>query len=157
MPATTSIGTGIRTLRDRDACSFFTLQAWLVTLRLLLACALLVHSPISTFATVGQDGGPWPAYLPADSIPAGSPVRENQRLVASGLALFLGPFGAHRLYLGTTPKVAVVYGVTFGGFGVLPLIDLGHLLFSKDLGAYMNNDRVFMWNRADGAPAPTPP
>ena len=71
--------------------------------------------------------------------------KENNRLVASGLAVLLGPFGAHRLYLGTTAKVAIIYGVTFGGFGVLALIDLGHLLFSKDLDAYRRSDRVFMW------------
>ena len=67
--------------------------------------------------------------------------------MGSGLALLLGPFGAHRIYLGTTPKVAVIYGLTFGGFGVLSLIDLGHLLFSKDLDQYRNNDRVIMWGR----------
>ena len=73
--------------------------------------------------------------------------RENSRLISSGLAVLLGPFGAHRLYLGTTPKVAIIYGVTFGGFGILALLDLGHLLFSKDLEPYRNNDRVFMWSR----------
>lgn len=72
---------------------------------------------------------------------------EDPRLVGSALALLLGPFGAHRIYLGTTPKVALIYGLTFGGFGVLPLIDLGHLLFSKDLEAYRNNDHVIMWGR----------
>jgi len=72
---------------------------------------------------------------------------EDQRLVGSTLALLLGPFGAHRIYLGTTPKVAIIYGLTFGGFGVLPLIDLGHLLFTKDLQPYRNNDRLIMWGR----------
>lgn len=80
---------------------------------------------------------------------------ENGRTVASVLALVLGPFGAHRLYLGTTPKVAVIYGITFAGFGTLVLLDLGHLLFSKDLEPFRNNDRVFMWNpRSEGL---TPP
>lgn len=80
---------------------------------------------------------------------------EDPRLVGSALAVLLGPFGAHRLYLGTTPKVAVIYGITFGGFGILALLDLGHLLFTKDLTPYRNNDRVFMW----GGPkeAVTPP
>jgi len=78
---------------------------------------------------------------------------ENTRLMSSSLAVLLGPFGAHRLYLGTTPRVAVVYGVTFGGFGLLALLDLGHLLFTKDLEPYRNNDRVFMWGKAE----PTPP
>ncbi|MBK9177733.1 MAG: TM2 domain-containing protein [Flavobacteriales bacterium] len=79
----------------------------------------------------------------------------KDRWVASGLALVLGPFAAHRLYLGTNAKVAIIYGLTFGGFGVLVLIDLGHLLFSKDIDAYRNNDRVLMWTREK--PAPTPP
>lgn len=79
---------------------------------------------------------------------------ENSRLISTGLAILLGPFGAHRLYLGTTPKVAIIYGVTFGGFGILALLDLGHLLFSKDLQPYRNNDRVFMWSRPKEA---TPP
>ena len=34
------------------------------------------------------------------------------------------------------PKVPIIYGVTFGGFGVLVLIDLGHILFTKDLSPY---------------------
>src|SRR5436190_9697083 len=71
---------------------------------------------------------------------------ENTRLISSAVAVALGPFGAHRLYLGTTPKVAIVYGVTFGGFGILALVDLGHLLFTKDLDRFRNSDRVFMWN-----------
>ncbi len=86
---------------------------------------------------------------PADSIHS-----ENQRWVSSGLAVVLGPFAAHRLYLGTTPKVAIIYGATFGGFGILVLLDLAHLLFTKDLDAYRNSDRVFMWTTE---PGPTPP
>ena len=72
------------------------------------------------------------------------------------LAIVLGPFGAHRLYLGTSPKVAVIYGLTFGGFGILPLIDLGHLLFAKDLERFRNNDQLLMW-RAPREAAVTPP
>ncbi len=94
-----------------------------------------------------QAGGP---FVPRGVVPAADTThvaRENQRLVGSGLALLLGPFGAHRIYLGTTPKVAVIYGLTFGGFGVLSLIDLGHLLFSRDLDQFRYNDRVIMWGR----------
>lgn len=81
-------------------------------------------------------------------------VPENARLVSSTLAVLLGPFAAHRIYLGTTPKVAIIYGVTFGGFGVLALIDLGHLLFTKDLAPYRNSDRVFMWSVPKGGATP---
>ncbi len=80
--------------------------------------------------------------------------KENTRLVSSSLALLLGPFAAHRIYLGTTPKVAIIYGVTFGGFGLLAITDLGHLLFTKDLEPYRNNDRVFMWTEPRHAPTP---
>lgn len=114
------------------------------------------------FASEVSAGGPFrtEAWHLADSVTVvGSDgpevVTGKDRWIASGLALALGPFAAHRLYLGTNAKVAIVYGLTFGGFGVLVLIDLGHLLFSKDIDAYRNNDRVFMWTREK--PAPTPP
>ena len=73
------------------------------------------------------------------------PKKENARVISSALAVLLGPFGAHRLYLGTTTKVAIIYGITFGGFGILATIDLLHLLFTKDIDAYRNSDKVFMW------------
>jgi TM2 domain-containing membrane protein YozV len=81
---------------------------------------------------------------------------ENTRLVAGVLAAVLGPFGAHRLYLGTTPKVAIIYGLTFGGFGVLALIDLGHIVFAKDTDHYRNNGQVIMWSERHAAEV-TPP
>jgi hypothetical protein len=107
-------------------------------------------------ATRTQAGGPFtgteqPHWLQADTT---AEHKENTRLVGSTLAVLLGPFAAHRIYLGTTPKVAIFYGVTFGGFGVLPLIDLGHLLFTKDLTPYRNNDRVFMWTAPKAASTP---
>lgn len=72
--------------------------------------------------------------------------RENTRLVAALLTLTLGPFGAHRLYLGTDAIVPVFYTVTLGGgLGVLPVIDLFHILLTKDLSKYYNNSKVFMW------------
>ena len=98
-----------------------------------------------------------PAFANAGADSTAREHRENPRVVSSVLAVFLGPFGAHRLYLGTTPKVAVVYGLTFGGFGLLPLLDLGHLLFSKDLDRYRNNDKVFMWNAPRSTEGTTPP
>ncbi|MFM1932921.1 MAG: hypothetical protein RL226_2224 [Bacteroidota bacterium] len=71
---------------------------------------------------------------------------ENPRLVAIGLTVALGPFGAHRLYLGTGELVPVFYSATLGGgLGILPVVDLGHLIFAKDLSPFVNNKHVFMW------------
>lgn len=66
-------------------------------------------------------------------------------------ALFALPFpcgfmGTHRVMLGTSPWVPVVYVATFGGcFGLLPLIDFCFIAFSKDITPYENNPHVFMW------------
>ncbi len=112
----------------------------------MLVCGCLLSNDVSgtTMERVPVvEALPWPAdtLVAADSLHP----RENQRVVAAALALFLGPFCAHRLYFGTTAKVPIVYGITFGGFGILALIDLGHILFTRDLSRYRNSDRVFMW------------
>lgn len=87
------------------------------------------------------------AELPSGAMPKEGGKKEPQRLVAATLALTLGTFGAHRLYFGTDAKVPVLYGLTFGGFGVLALIDFGQILFTKDLGAYRKNNKVLMWSK----------
>lgn len=74
-------------------------------------------------------------------------VQENPRLVAILLTVALGPFGAHRIYLGTDVKVPVFYTLTLGGgLGILPVIDLLHLVFTKDISVYYDNPRIFMWS-----------
>jgi TM2 domain-containing membrane protein YozV len=70
---------------------------------------------------------------------------ENKRWVAAALTITLGPFGVHRLYLGTHYRVPVIYSLTFGCFFILPIIDLGVILFTKDLEKYQNNPRLIMW------------
>jgi TM2 domain-containing membrane protein YozV len=73
---------------------------------------------------------------------------QKKRIVC---ALFALPFpcgfvGAHRVMLGTSPWVPIVYVATFGGcFGLLPLIDFCFITFSKDLTPFENNPHVFMW------------
>ena len=80
-----------------------------------------------------------------DSLGVGATGRHVSRGLAAALAVTLGPFGAHRIYLGTPPKIPLLYSLTFGGFGVLVLIDLGHILFTKDLSRYMDSGKVLMW------------
>ena len=89
-------------------------------------------------------------------LPADTAARHVSRALAAGLALTLGPFGGHRIYLGAPPKIPLIYSLTFGGFGVLVLIDLGHILFTKDLTVYQDNRKVLMWAGPE-EDEPTPP
>ncbi len=68
-----------------------------------------------------------------------------RRGVAVALAIFLGPFGVHRLYLGTSETVPLLYTITLGGLMLLPLIDIFCILFTKDLDKYLGNEQVIMW------------
>jgi TM2 domain-containing membrane protein YozV len=68
---------------------------------------------------------------------------------AALLAVFLGHFGVHRIYLGTSPNVPVVYSLTLGGgLGILPFIDLIAILKSKNLDEFKDSKKVFMWQKS---------
>ena len=71
--------------------------------------------------------------------------RESKRFMAAFLCLTLGPFGMHRLYLGSTPQVAAAYSVTLGAVGIVPVVDLLLITFSKDISKFKNNGKVIMW------------
>ena len=76
-----------------------------------------------------------------------TPKKEHPRITAALLCITLGPFGAHRLYLGTKPIVPAAYTITLGGgLGLIPVIDLFLITFSKDISRYKNNPHFFMWN-----------
>lgn len=69
-----------------------------------------------------------------------------KKLVAIGITVLTGAIGGHRLYLGTSPVVPIVYALTLGGgFGILPLIDLIAITATKDLSKYENNSKIIMW------------
>ncbi|MFN4233628.1 MAG: NINE protein [Bacteroidia bacterium] len=75
---------------------------------------------------------------------------ENPRLYAFCIAVLLGPFGAHRIYLGTNHMVPVAYTLTLGGgLGIIPVIDAILILATKNLEPYQNNPRFFMWTSKD--------
>ncbi len=71
--------------------------------------------------------------------------KRNHKLNAVILAVLLGPFGVHRLYLGTTPKVPIFYSVTLGGLGILPLTDIIAILLTPDMSVFLNNNQIIMW------------
>ncbi len=70
----------------------------------------------------------------------------KRKVIAVTLAVTLGVFGVHRLYLGTSTKVPIIYTLTLGGgFGVLVVSDIIAILATKSLDAFSPNEKVFMW------------
>ncbi len=68
---------------------------------------------------------------------------------AWAICTFLGGFGIHRHYMGTSNLMWLWYTITCGGiFGVVTLVDWVVLLIGaiqEDISAYCNNDQFFMW------------
>ena len=90
------------------------------------------------------------AQMDTAQMVSSDPVKQRYfgkgRVTAVVLTLLSGPIGGHRIYLGTHPKVPFIYAVTLGGgLGILPVIDLGMILFKKDLDKLLNNPNVFLW------------
>lgn len=56
-----------------------------------------------------------------------------------------GLLGGHRIYLGTHHRTPIIYSITLGGLGILPLVDLIHIIFTKDLSVYEHKSQVIMW------------
>jgi TM2 domain-containing membrane protein YozV len=71
---------------------------------------------------------------------------KKKKFIAITLAVTLGVFGVHRLYLGTSTKVPIIYTLTLGGgFGVLVVSDIIAIIMTKDLNKYSPNANAFMW------------
>lgn len=61
-------------------------------------------------------------------------------------AVLTGPLGGHRILMKSKPRVVFFYALTLGGgFGLLPLIDILHIAFSKDLNE-LNGRGLFIFN-----------
>lgn len=73
------------------------------------------------------------------------PTRKHVRAKAIIFTILTGPLGGHRVYLGTRPGAPIIYAITLGGFGILPVIDLFHLIFTKDLSKFEKNQKIIMW------------
>lgn len=81
-----------------------------------------------TQATLSSNPNPWAAFA---------------------ICWFVGYFGVHRHYLGTSGAMWALYTFTCGGiFGIVPLIDWVVLLvgaIQDDISKYVNNTSFFMW------------
>lgn len=71
---------------------------------------------------------------------------KKSKLIASALDISMGLLGVHRLYLGTSTKVPILYALTLGGGGFLVLTDLAIIITAKDFEKHSNNPHVLMWN-----------
>lgn len=56
-----------------------------------------------------------------------------------------GLLGGHRIYFGTHQRTPIIYSVTLGGLGILPLVDLINIIFTKDLSKFENKTQIIMW------------
>ena len=73
----------------------------------------------------------------------------NNDIVSLLLTFFLGWTGIHRMYMGSTPWMWILYLLTGGGFGVVVLLDfvfeLIGLVDGSGLGKYYDNPSILMW------------
>ena len=86
--------------------------------------------------------------LPEDTIVAilhQTTITKTNKLTAIAFAILTGPLGGHRVYLGTTTRIPLIYTATLGGFGILVVADIIAILTTKDLSVYCNNNNIFMW------------
>lgn len=75
-------------------------------------------------------------------------AQDKDPLTAFLLAIFLGPLGIHRAYLGTSTGTIIAYIFTGGGCGIVSTIDWIVLLIglsNKDIEQYIDNPAFFMW------------
>lgn len=56
-----------------------------------------------------------------------------------------GFLGGHRIYLGTHHRTPIIYSVTLGGLGILPLVDLINIIFTKDISKFEDKSQIIMW------------
>lgn len=81
-------------------------------------------------------------------VETGKTSLRKTKLISVSLAITLGVFGVHRLYLGTKALVPIGYTLTLGGgMGILPVTDIVYILLAKDVEQIKNNDYLFMWNK----------
>jgi hypothetical protein len=73
-----------------------------------------------------------------------SPVK-FKRGKAILFTVFTGLFGGHRIYFGTHHRTPIIYSITLGGLGILPLVDLINIIFTKDLSKFDNKTQIIMW------------
>lgn len=125
------------------------MHKWLCWVLLLVGIGLSLKTEAHAIETV-----PCQAIFfttPSDSLsahPSDSLQPRKHKLIAAVLAFPLtgGVLGLHRLYLGSSHAMPLVYVATLGGgFGILPFVDFVLILLNKDVNCYAHSTRLFMW------------
>ncbi|MBL4593466.1 MAG: TM2 domain-containing protein [Flavobacteriales bacterium] len=80
-----------------------------------------------------------------DSIPTRQVKLKRGKAIL--FTVFTGFLGGHRIYFGTHHRTPIIYSITFGGLGILPIIDLIHIIFTKDLARYEHKSQIIMWGK----------
>ena len=75
-----------------------------------------------------------------------STVIKKDKATAVFLAVTVGILGVHRFYLGTSTTTMIAYVLTFGGFGVITIIDIIQLIIADDISPFIDNPKFFMWD-----------
>ncbi|AIM36590.1 hypothetical protein KO02_07645 [Sphingobacterium sp. ML3W] len=81
-------------------------------------CGTLIHVQAEICSSCGVRQ---PLYFSQQQY--GGPVKDERWLACLLLCIFLGPFGAHRFYVGKI-GTGVIQLLTFGGCGIWYIIDL---------------------------------
>jgi len=80
----------------------------------------------------------------ADTVETKVKFRKGKAIL---FTIFTGFLGGHRIYLGTHQRTPILYSITLGGLGILPLIDLGYIIFTKDISVFENKTEIIMWSK----------
>ena len=134
------------------ATRYFCLMKYLFWLLALCSCGVVfgqaqakMDAPSSQMSWVELEDNAINSSVPVLETKRNPKRAKIRRGVDILLAIALGPFGVHRLYLGTSEKVPLFYSLTIGGLLILPIVDIFCILFTKDFEQYQGNDRVVMW------------
>ena len=89
------------------------------------------------------------AAVPSSPAPAAFSDGTKKAVTSFILCTFLGGFGVHRHYMGTSKGMWAAYTFTFGGiFGIVPFVDWVMLIIGMvddDISEYIGNTKFFMW------------
>lgn len=139
-------------LRSKRTLRGNTLYLMKLVLGALVLFSFVEHSMLAANAWQGMGsletpqsiGPPERPFRPWQAPEVG---KKKRKWVAISCAIMAGPFGAHRLYLGTDVKVPVIYTATLGGgLGLLPLVDVVLIAVTRDITRFENNSNIFIWS-----------